>query len=46
MVVSELSFVVLPSVAEEPEDLAEQLIENGCEKQLELLSTATMIAEG
>ncbi len=33
-------------VADEPEALAEQLIENGCEKQLELLSTATMIAEG
>ena len=46
VVVSEMSFVVLPSVAEEPEDLAQQLIENGCEKQLELLSTATMIAEG
>lgn len=46
VVVSEMSFVVLPSVAEEPEALAQQLIENGCEKQLELLSTATMIAQG
>ena len=46
VVVSEMSFVVLESVAEEPEALAQQLIENGCEKQLELLSTATMIAQG
>ena len=45
VVVSEMSFAVLGEVAEEPEDLAQQLIENGCEKQLELLSTATMIAE-
>ena len=42
----ELSFVVLDAVAEEPEDLAAQLIANGCTKQLELLSTATLIAEG
>jgi len=42
----ELSFVVLDSVAEEPEDLAAQLIENGCTKQLEVLSAATLIAEG
>ncbi len=42
----ELSFVVLDTVAEEPEELAAQLIENGCTKQLELLSTATLIAEG
>jgi hypothetical protein len=42
----ELSFVVLDTVAEEPEELAEQLIEKGCTKQLELLSTATLIAEG
>lgn len=42
----ELSFVVLDSVADEPEALAAQLIENGCTKQLELLSTATLIAEG
>ena len=42
----ELSFVVLDAVAEEPEALAAQLIENGCDKQLELLSTATLIAEG
>ena len=42
----ELKFVVLDAVAEEPEDLAAQLIQNGCTKQLELLSTATLIAEG
>lgn len=41
-----LSFVVLDKVAEEPEALAAQLIENGCTRQLELLSTATLIAEG
>src|SRR3990170_7113970 len=41
-----LSFVVLASVAEEPEALAAQLIENGCTRQLELLSTATLIAQG
>jgi len=41
-----LSFVVLDSVAEEPEGLAAQLIENGCTRQLELLSTATLIAQG
>jgi hypothetical protein len=42
----ELSFVVLDAVAEEPEALAAQLIDNGCMKQLELLSTATLVAEG
>ena len=42
----EMSFVVLDSVAEEPEALAAQLIENGCTKQLELLSTATLVTEG
>jgi len=42
----ELSFVVLDQIADEPEALAAQLIENGCDKQLELLSTATLIAEG
>jgi|SRR5688500_2803089 len=42
----ELSFVVLDSVAEEPEALAAQLIENGCARQLELLSAATLIAQG
>ena len=42
----ELSFVVLDTIAEEPEALAAQLIENGCMKQLELLSTATLVAEG
>lgn len=41
-----LSFVVLDAVPEEPEALAAQLIENGCTRQLELLSTATLIAEG
>ncbi len=40
-----LRFVVLDTIAEEPEDLAEQLIENGCTTQLELLSTATMVTE-
>jgi hypothetical protein len=42
----EIGFVVLESVAEEPEALADQLIANGCMAQLELLSTATMLAEG
>ena len=42
----ELSFVVLDPVAAEPEALAAQLIENGCTRQLELLSTATLIAQG
>jgi len=42
----QMSFVVLDSVAEEPEALAEQLIENGCTKQLELLSAATLVTEG
>jgi hypothetical protein len=41
----QLSFVVLDPVAEEPEALAAQLIEHGCAKQLEVLSTATLIAE-
>lgn len=40
-----LRFAVLGSVADEPEALAEQLIEHGCTAQLELLSTA-MLAEG
>ncbi len=38
-----LSFVVLEYVADEPEDLAAQLIENGCTRQLELLTSATML---
>jgi len=42
----ELSFVVLDTVADEPEALAAQLIENGCTRQLELLSEATLIADG
>ncbi|HYD23408.1 MAG TPA: hypothetical protein VEB68_01320 [Croceibacterium sp.] len=46
VVVSEMSFVVLDSIAEEPEALAEQLIDNGCTTQLELLSTAMAIDEG
>ena len=41
-----LTFAVLDSVPEEPEALAQQLIEKGCTQQLELLSTATMIEEG
>ena len=41
----ELSVVVLDQIAEEPEALAAQLIENGCLGQLELLSTATLIDE-
>jgi hypothetical protein len=38
-----LTFAILPSVAEDPEALAQQLIANGCTRQLELLSTAMMI---
>lgn len=41
-----LTFAVLDAVADEPEALAQQLIEKGCTQQLELLSTATMIDEG
>jgi len=41
-----LTFEVLDSVAEEPEALAQQLIEHGCTKQLEVLSSAMMVAEG
>jgi hypothetical protein len=41
----ELSVVVLDQIAEEPEALAAQLIENGCLGQLELLTTATLIGE-
>jgi hypothetical protein len=41
-----LTFAVLEAAAEEPEALAQQLIEKGCTQQLELLSTATMIEEG
>ena len=41
-----LTFAVLDAAAEEPEALAQQLIEKGCTQQLELLSTATMIEEG
>jgi hypothetical protein len=41
-----LTFAVLAAAAEEPEALAQQLIEKGCTQQLELLSTATLIAEG
>ncbi|KRA81327.1 hypothetical protein ASD76_12180 [Altererythrobacter sp. Root672] len=44
--VGELSFAILNPVAEEPEALAQQLIENGCTRQLELLSSATMVTEG
>ncbi len=42
----EITFVVLDTVADDPEALATQLIENGCTTQLELLSEATLIAEG
>ena len=42
----EVKFELLESVSENPEDLATLLIENGCTAQLELLSEATMIAEG
>jgi len=41
-----LTFEVLDTVAEDPEALAQQLIDKGCTQQLELLSTATMVAEG
>ena len=41
-----LKFAVLDTAAEEPEALAQQLIEKGCTQQLELLSTVTMIEEG
>ena len=38
-----LSFAILPGAASEPEALAQQLIANGCTRQLELLSSAMMI---
>ena len=41
-----MSFVVLPSVPEEPDDLAAELIANGCTRQLEILSSAMMVVEG
>jgi hypothetical protein len=41
----QLTFAVLDTVAEEPEALAQQLIENGCTRQLELLSMATLVAD-
>ena len=41
-----ISFVVLPAVPEEPEDLAAELIANGCTRQLEILSSAMMVDEG
>jgi hypothetical protein len=41
-----MSFVVLPGVPAEPEDLAAALIANGCTRQLEILSSAMMVAEG
>lgn len=40
-----LRFVMLAPAAEEPEALAAQLIENGCTRQLEVLSAAMMIPE-
>jgi len=42
----EFHFTVLDKVSDDPEGLAEQLIEHGCTQQLELLSTAMLIAEG
>ena len=42
---SELRFVILDDIAEDPEALARQLIENGCSAQLELLSSAMMPVE-
>jgi len=44
--VGDFRFTVLDKAAEEPEGLAEQLIEHGCTQQLELLSTAMLVAEG
>jgi hypothetical protein len=41
-----LKFSVLDAIPEEPEALAQQLIEKGCTQQLEVLSTATLIEEG
>ena len=41
----EMSFVVLDTIAEDPEALAAQLIENGCARQLEMLSAATLIED-
>jgi hypothetical protein len=41
-----LTFAVLDSAADEPEALAQQLIEKGCAQQLGLLSAATMIDDG
>ena len=38
-----LTFAVIGAPAEEPEALAQQLIEKGCTQQLEVLSSATMI---
>jgi len=38
-----LTFAVLDTVAEDPEALAQQLIDKGCTQQLELLSDATLI---
>lgn len=41
-----VNFVVLDKAARNPEALAEQLIENGCMKQLELLTSVTLVDEG
>lgn len=41
-----LTFAVLGAAADDPEALAQQLIEKGCTQQLEVLSSATLIAEG
>lgn len=41
-----LTFAVLDSASEDPEALAQQLINKGCVQQLGLLTAATMIDEG
>jgi hypothetical protein len=43
---SEITFRVLDSVPEKPEDLALKLIEKGCTAQLDVLSTAMSTADG
>ena len=40
-----LSFVVLGDLGGEPDDLAAQFIENGCTRQLEILTSAMMVPE-
>jgi hypothetical protein len=43
---SEITFRVLDSVPDAPEDLAMKLIEKGCTAQLDVLSTAMITADG